>query len=213
MNEILDGIIKYGIAHRASDIHICNGEVVRYRIDNSIVSPFESPINSSKIVQEILSYLPNEVFRQKLQTTYADGSEIDFSLEFSQNRLRVNAFRDFTGDNVAIRIIAKHILTPREIGLPEGLVNLSRRANGIIIIAGASGSGKSTTLASLIELANNERNLHIITIEDPVEYVFKSKKCLINQRQVGLHTKSFASGLRSALREDPDIIMIGEMRD
>ena len=73
MNEILDGIIKYGIAHRASDIHICNGEVVRYRIDNSIVSPFESPINSSKIVQEILSYLPNEVFRQKLQTTYADG--------------------------------------------------------------------------------------------------------------------------------------------
>lgn len=213
MNEILDGIIKYGIAHRASDIHICNGEVVRYRIDNSIVSPFESPINSSKIVQEILSYLPNEVFRQKLQTTYADGSEIDFSLEFSQNRLRVNAFRDFTGDNVAIRIIEKHILTPREIGLPEGLVNLSRRANGIIIIAGASGSGKSTTLASLIELANNERNLHIITIEDPVEYVFKSKKCLINQRQVGLHTKSFASGLRSALREDPDIIMIGEMRD
>ncbi len=174
MNETLDGIIKYGIAHSASDIHICNGEVVRYRVDNNIVSPFESCVNSDRIVQEILSYLPNEIFRQKLQATYDDGNEIDFSLEFCQNRLRVNAFRAFTGDNVAIRIIEKHILTPREIGLPEGFVNLSRRANGIIIIAGASGSGKSTTLASLIELANNERNLHIITIEDPVEYVFES---------------------------------------
>lgn len=213
MNDILDKIIEYGITQKASDIHICSGEVVRYRIDNNIVSPFGQPVNSDKIVDKILSYLPGEEFRSKLQSAYADGDEIDFSLEFCQSRLRVNAFRDFTGDNIAVRILDKHILTPREIGLPEALVSLSRRANGIIIIAGASGSGKSTTLASLIELANNERNLHIITIEDPIEYVFKSKKCLINQRQVGLHTKSFASGLKSALREDPDIIMIGEMRD
>ncbi len=213
MNIDLNSTIEEAINRGASDIHICSRETVRCRIDDSILTVGEEiPFDGIGLVDYLVETLEEES-AEKLKKHYKEGNEIDFGISLHGTRFRVNAYRDMAGDNACLRIIKNDIKTATQLGLPPKLIELSRRRYGLIIITGATGSGKSTTLASLIELANQERDLHIITIEDPIEYAFTNKKSLINQRQVGLHTESFAMGLRAALREDPDVLMIGELRD
>ncbi|MFI3290649.1 MAG: PilT/PilU family type 4a pilus ATPase [Opitutales bacterium] len=213
MNIDLNSKIAQAIKMGASDVHICSKETVRCRLDDSIL-PLgkEIPFDGEGLLDFLLETLDEDSVR-KLSARYKKGEEVDFGISLFGTRFRVNAYRDISGDNACMRIIKNKIDTPEELGLPPMMMELSKRRYGLVIITGATGSGKSTTLASLIEKINQERDLHIITIEDPIEFAFTNKKSLINQRQVGLHTESFAMGLRASLREDPDVVMIGELRD
>jgi twitching motility protein PilT len=145
---------------------------------------------------------------------FEEHHELDFSIELKNvARFRVNAFRQARGEAVVFRVIPSKILSLEELGLPKVLREVCKTERGLILVTGPTGSGKSTTLASMIDVINNTLKGHIITIEDPIEFVHESKNCLVNQRELGAHTLAFANALRSALREDPDIILVGEMRD
>jgi twitching motility protein PilT len=145
---------------------------------------------------------------------FEETRELDFSIALGEyGRFRVNVFMQNRGEAAVLRTIPTKILTFEQLGLPRMLKELCRSEKGLILATGPTGSGKSTTLAAMVDLINSTRHGHIITIEDPIEFVHESKNCLVNQRELGSHTHSFANALRSALREDPDIILVGEMRD
>jgi twitching motility protein PilT len=140
-------------------------------------------------------------------------SDTDFAYEMAAARLRCNVFRDRRGIGAVIRKIPSRILSTKELNLPQAIVDLGKLRKGLVLVTGPTGAGKSTTVAALMDWVNTHRCDHIITIEDPIEFVHEPKKCLIHQRQIGEHTQSFARALRAALREDPDIVLVGEMRD
>lgn len=145
--------------------------------------------------------------------TLIKNHEGDFSYTHGIHKFRVNAFENVKGFGIAIRYIPTKIPTCQELGVSEEIIKLLHRDKGLILVTGPTGSGKSTTLAAMIEYINTTMKKHIITIEDPIEFNFQGKDCLIHQREVGTHTDSFARAIKSALREDPDVIMVGEMRD
>ncbi len=145
---------------------------------------------------------------------FEEHSDIDFSMQVGDiARFRVNVFRQNRGVGAVFRKIPTKIATLEELGMPQVLADLSRKEKGLVLVTGPTGSGKSTTLAAMINLVNEELEGHILTVEDPIEFIHRSKKCLVNQREVGPHTHSFNNALRAALREDPDIILVGELRD
>lgn len=155
-----------------------------------------------------------EILTDERKAQFEEKHEIDFAIELTEiGRFRINAFYQRRGESAAFRLIPSKIKSVEELGLPPVVNNLTRSKNGLVLVTGPTGSGKSTTLASMVDLINQEREDHILTIEDPIEFVHNNKKCLVNQREVGPHTDSFAIALRSALREDPDVILVGEMRD
>jgi twitching motility protein PilT len=155
-----------------------------------------------------------DVLNDHQRKKFEEVSELDFSLELKGvARFRVNAFRQQRGDGVVFRVIPQKILSLEQLGLPKGLREVCQNERGLVLVTGPTGCGKSTSLAAMIDVVNSSLKGHIITIEDPIEFVHESKNCLINQREVGAHTLSFSNALRSALREDPDIILVGEMRD
>jgi twitching motility protein PilT len=155
-----------------------------------------------------------DILSDQQRKRFEEMHELDFSIDLKGiARFRVNAFRQARGEGVVFRVIPSKILTLEQLGLPKSLREVTKNERGLVLVTGPTGSGKSTTLAAMIDIINNSLNGHIITIEDPIEFVHESKKCLINQRELGSHTHSFANALRSALREDPDIILVGEMRD
>ena len=140
--------------------------------------------------------------------------QIDLAFSWGDNhRFRVNAFHQMGRAAMAIRVIPSHVPTPQEIGLPESVEDLVRLPHGLVLVTGPTGSGKTTTLATMVDWINNNRDLHVLTIEDPVEFVHESKKALVNQREVGEDALTFAEAMRAALREDPDVVLVGEMRD
>jgi twitching motility protein PilT len=150
----------------------------------------------------------------KARTDFAETHDADFAYEIpGLARFRVNVFEDRNGVGSVMRQIPIEILTVEKLGLPKACIDLCWLSKGLVVVTGPTGSGKSTTLAAMIDFINKNRSDHIITIEDPVEFVHKNVKCLVNQREVGQHTKSFKGALRAALREDPDIVLVGEMRD
>jgi twitching motility protein PilT len=144
---------------------------------------------------------------------FEETSDTDFAYEMPGARLRCNIFRDRRGIGAVFRKIPTKILSAKDLNLPQAITDLGTLKKGLVLVTGPTGSGKSTTLAALVDWVNANRSDHIITVEDPIEFVHEPKKCLIHQRQVGEHTKSFARALRAALREDPDIVLVGEMRD
>jgi twitching motility protein PilT len=155
-----------------------------------------------------------DILSDDQRKTCEEFLELDFSLALGDyGRFRVNVFKQNRGDSAAFRPIPNRIPNFEELRLPKVLMNVARLEKGLVLVTGPTGSGKSTTLAAMIDLINTEMKGHIITIEDPIEFVYKSNSCLVNQRELGPHTKSFANALRSALREDPDVILVGEMRD
>jgi twitching motility protein PilT len=206
--EELNAYLYTLIKHEGSDLHIKAGNGVRARI-YGVLKKIESP----KQTREGVINLLKEILRSRF-SELVEKKEIDFSYKLDDNyRFRANAFFQIDGPSVVFRIIPMHIPTLEELKLPEVVSKFTEIERGLVLVTGVTGSGKSTTLAALIDKINSTRAEHIITIEDPVEFIHKDKKALINQRSLGEDTLSFSSALRSALREDPDIILVGEMRD
>jgi len=205
ISELLLFVHKEG----ASDLHISAGEPPMVRIYGEI-----KRIEIPPLTREDLHVMLYDVLNDHQRKKFEEVNELDFSLELKGvARFRVNAFRQQRGDGVVFRVIPHKILSLEQLGLPKGLREVCQNERGLVLVTGPTGCGKSTSLAAMIDVINSSLKGHIITIEDPIEFVHESKNCLINQREVGAHTLSFSNALRSALREDPDIILVGEMRD
>ncbi len=206
----LDPLLKRMVAEGASDLHLSGNHRPRWRIDGEMREITEAKILSEIQVFEILE--PAMPDRNREQ--FLADNDTDFAYNLPDvARFRVNVFRDHNGICAVMRVIPSKILTFEQLGLPEGVRRMCDNPKGLVLVTGPTGSGKSTTLAAMIDYINRNRRSHIITLEDPIEFVHKSQKALVNQREVGPHTTSFARALRAALREDPDIVLVGEMRD
>ena len=202
-------LLQYAIDHGASDIHLVSGIAPTVRIDTSLQMLDYPPFSGEEITEFVAEFIGAGMY-QKMVATRA---EQDFSMSYNGHRFRCNTY--FEGGSLAasLRLLSNHIPTMDELGLPSQLATMIERSQGLIIIAGPTGHGKSTTLSAIINKLLSERRWHIITIEDPIEYQFEHKRGVISQREVGTDTVSFAAALRTALREDPDAVMVGEMRD
>jgi len=206
----IDVILRYMVEHSASDVHLTSGLKPYMRIDGEMCAIETFDLLTSANILAMLAEIGSEHNRTQLR----DEWDTDFAYEVpSLGRFRVNAFFDMRGAGAVLRQIPETIPTIEELGLPVALREFCLLSKGLIVVTGPTGSGKSTTIAALIDAINKTRTEHIITIEDPIEFVHKPLKCLINQREVHRDTTSFARALRGALREDPDIVMVGEMRD
>ncbi|MDR7555309.1 MAG: type IV pilus twitching motility protein PilT [Armatimonadota bacterium] len=193
----------------ASDLHLAAGAPPSLRVHGRLVRLDAAPL-SREAMHAMLYDLMTDEQKARFEATH----DLDFSLELAGvGRFRVNAFVQRHGEGMVLRLIPDRIRTLDELEMPPILKDLAMRDRGLILVTGPTGSGKSTTLAAMVDHINEHREHHIITIEDPIEFVHRPKKCNINQREVGPHTLSFAAALRSALREDPDVILVGEMRD
>ena len=193
----------------ASDFHLTVGRPPMVRASGSIET-----IRYRMISEIDFTELLEPVTPPALWSSYVDGGDADFSYEIpGVSRYRVNLFRQQRGAGAVFRVIPTKIMTIEQLGLPEQVRRVANLRSGLVLVTGPTGSGKSTTLAAIIDQINESRSLHIITIEDPIEFVHPNKKCLIHQREIGTHAKSFAEALKSAGREDPDLILVGEMRD
>ena len=202
-------LLTFGVEQAASDCHLSSGEPPMLRI-NGELKKLDFPALSREEVHKLVYDIMTDTQRKVFEETH----ECDFSFEFgSVGRFRVNVFLQRKGEGAVFRSIPTKILTLEELGMPPVLKQICSKEKGLVLVTGPTGSGKSTTLAAMIDYLNSDFEGHILTIEDPIEFVHASKKCLVNQRELGPHTYSFANALRAALREDPDIILIGEMRD
>ena len=191
----------------ASDIHLVKGLTPRYRLDGSIREMSATPLTGEEC-DRIAAKLAGEQLSQAESV-----GELDMAETIAGIRCRVNLFRQQEEWSAAIRLLNDHIPELSELGLPKVVSEFPAYSQGLVLITGETGSGKSTTLAAVLNQINLNEAKHILTLEDPIEYVYTPKRCVINQREIGRDTKSFAAGLRAALREDPDVILVGEMRD
>ncbi len=199
---------KQAIEQKASDIHLVAGSVPALRIGGELIKMKEEVIDDKALTDAIFS-----IIDEKTKKRFVRKRELDFSQEFFGERFRVNLHYQEGKVGLTGRLVPSFVPKPEALGFDENIYNLTHLKDGLILVTGPSGSGKSTTLASMIDIINNERRAHIITIEDPIEYMFKEKLSIIEQRELGYDTKSFASALKYALRQDPNVIMVGEMRD
>jgi twitching motility protein PilT len=206
----LDKYFRLMVEHGASDLHFCTGRKPIFRKDGSMVGlRGEDAIDE----QTATAYL-HEVMPPENESQFNDTHDTDFAYNLEGvGRYRCNVYMDHRGICGSFRLIPAEIVTCDQLGLPEGIRKFCYLSKGLVLVTGPTGCGKSTTLATLIDLINSTRSEHIITIEDPIEFVHHTKRCLVNQREVGTHTRSFKVALRAALREDPDIVLVGEMRD
>jgi twitching motility protein PilT len=207
--ERLQELLKYLVESKSSDLHMRTGLPATYRTHGELEQHGETPLSREDIESMIMSIMPD---RNKAE--YAESNDTDFAYEMvGLARFRANALRDRMGPAAVFRVIPTEIVTVEKLGLSPEVQKLCYLTKGLVVVTGPTGSGKSTTLAGMVDLINRTRTDHIITIEDPIEFVHPNKKCVVTQRQVGTHTQSFKRALRAALREDPDIVLIGEMRD
>ncbi|MFQ6131598.1 MAG: type IV pilus twitching motility protein PilT [Armatimonadota bacterium] len=205
----LDGLCSLAMENGASDLHVTVGLPPMLRIDGRLTpTNFEplTPHDTQRLVYDILSDTQLEKFEQTRELDFSHGVKF-------VGRFRVNVFRQQDNLGAALRAIPSYIPTLEELNLPSILRDITSRGSGMILVTGYTGAGKSTTLAAMIDHINNSRPLHILTIEDPVEYLHEHKVAMVNQRELGSDTMSFAAALRSALREDPDVVLVGELRD
>jgi len=208
MNRV-DAFLELVVKQNGSDLHIIAGNPPRLRLQGETHTVKYRQL-SAKETKDLLY----EIMTAEQREEYEANNVIDFSYDIAElSRFRVNAFEHLNGTGIVFRVIPSDIQSLQQLGLPPILKNLARQRKGLILVTGPTGSGKSTTLAAMIDFINNQRKGHILTIEDPVEFLHRNKKSLISQREIGSHTRNFASALHSALREDPDVILVGEMRD
>lgn len=206
LKQIFDFVTK----NECSDLHLSADNYPMARYVGELI-PIEG---MQKLTVEFMDKFIQHILSEEQHKEYQNNNEIDFALNIDGgHRFRANVFRSLTGPAVALRPIARKIRTLEEIHAPPIVKDLIEKKNGLIVVSGPTGCGKTTTLAAMIDYINNNTQKNIITIEDPIEYIHKTKKSLVSQREVGTHCNSFAGALRAALREDPDIILVGEMRD
>jgi twitching motility protein PilT len=202
-------LLIYTLENKASDLHLTVGLPPAVRIHGEIEA-----MNYPPLVRELTHDLVYQIMNDSQKAKFEETHDLDFSLDFGDaGRFRVNAFMGHKGVGAVFRVIPSVIKSVEELGLPSIISKMADYERGLVLVTGPTGSGKSTTLAALIDQINASRRAHILTIEDPIEFVHPHKKCVVNQREVGPHTHSFANALRAALREDPDVILVGEMRD
>lgn len=205
LRELLDLLVK----RRGSDLHITVGSPPVIRVDGKLTKLDYDVLNPEQ-TKKLAYSIMNDRQRQKFE----ENSELDLSFGIEQlSRFRCNVFMQRGNVAMSLRQIPFKIQTFEELGLPEVVKELAALPRGLVLVTGPTGSGKSTTLAAMIDKINSEKNMHIITVEDPIEYLHRHKNCLVNQREVHSDTKSFANSLKYALRQDPDVVLIGEMRD
>ena len=206
----LERLLRAMATEGASDLHLAGGQKPRWRIDGAMREIGNIPPIGEETVLELLG----DAIEERNREEFAEKNDTDFALALpGVARFRVNLFRDLGGVGAVFRMIPTKILSLEQLGMPEVISSFCTLPKGLVLVTGPTGSGKSTTLAAMVDLINHEREEHIITLEDPVEFVHQSQKSLVNQREVGSHTRSFSAAIRAALREDPDIILVGEMRD
>lgn len=210
----IDELLRASTELGASDLHITVGRPPMIRLNGRMQQLIGSSADGIIFDTERVSVLVNQLMHEKQQQKYEQIGEVDFSYSIAGlSRFRVNVFKQRGTPAMVARVIPTKVPNVDELGLPEVVKNLARRPNGLILVTGPTGSGKSTTLAAMIDQINHEFEGHIITLEDPIEFLHRHNKCIVNQREIGADSESFASGLRAALRQDPDIILVGEMRD
>ena len=206
LNDLLASMVAAG----ASDLHLAAGSHPMVRLHGELRPLDQHPVLTSRVIQRVLY----AVMTQRQRDRFEEHLELDFAHSVpGRSRFRVNVYRQRDSLGAAFRLIPQEIKPLEALGLPPAIANFSSLPRGFVLVTGPTGSGKSTTLASLIDLVNRQRKDHIMTVEDPIEFLHRSKSCLINQREVGEDTWSFANALKHVLRQDPDVILVGEMRD
>jgi twitching motility protein PilT len=205
----IDSILQLVQAQGASDLHLVSGSSPMLRLHGEL-----SPIEYAPLTSEVIVGLLAEIMTDEQMERYQALEEVDFAYEVPQVvRLRCNVYQQANGMAAAFRLLPTRILTVEQLGLPPQVLRFAELNRGLVVVTGPPGSGKSTTLAAIIDHINRTRKRHVITLEDPIEYVHRNQGCLMNQREVGRNTRSFADALRASLREDPNVILVGEMRD
>jgi twitching motility protein PilT len=192
-----------------SDLHLSAGSMPLMRLHGELTAIEDHPLGREEVHRMV-----HEILNDDQRRLFEEHRDLDFAVEVGEHaRFRVNVFNQRNGEGAVFRVIPTQIRSFQELGLPDVVQTLALRENGLVLVTGPTGSGKSTTLAAMIDHVNSTQKKHIITLEDPIEFVHRSNGCLVNQREIGSHTRSFAAALRAALREDPDVILVGEMRD
>jgi len=205
----IDELLRTLVAQQGSDLHIKSGEPPVYRIHGQLVRS-SMPVLSSDDTKTLLYEVLNDERRERYEKTF----QLDMSYSIpGVSRFRVNVFRQRNAVGAVLRVIPLSIKTIDELGLPQVMKKVCMLPRGLILVTGPTGSGKSTSLAAMIDLINDNKSCHIITIEDPIEFLHRDKRACVNQREVGIDTHSFAAALKHVMRQNPDIIMVGEMRD
>lgn len=205
----IDTLLRKALELGASDLHFIVGEVPSFRIDGKIIKSKLSPVTEEDMMSAIDTMAPISM-RDKIFKSF--DSDFPYEIE-GVCRFRVNLAMSFGYHSMTIRLVSYEIPTPEKLQLPKSVTKFSEFDNGIVLVTGVAGSGKSTTIASILNHINNTQKKHIVTIEDPIEYVYKSDKSIFTQRQIGIDTANYLDGLKYALRQDPDVILIGEIRD
>jgi twitching motility protein PilT len=205
----IDQFLKVLVENGGSDLHLSTGSVPVMRVHGRM-----QRIKYRELGPQDMEALVYEIMDESARGLFGDSLDYDFAYEIpGLARFRVNVFWQRMGMGAVFRTIPAKILTAEQLGLPEAVKRFCMLTKGLVLVTGPTGSGKSTTLAAMVDLVNETRSDHVLTIEDPIEFVHENKKCLVNQREVGANTRSFANALRAALREDPDVILVGELRD
>lgn len=205
----IEEILKTAKEAGASDVHLTVGIPPKMRVNGNLLTmdfPRMLPADTLEVLLNIMTESQREKFEER--------GEYDMSFSIpDMGRYRVNAYKQRGSVALALRLVETTVKSPKELGVPDSVIDLYQRKRGLILVTGPTGSGKSTTLASIIDKINNNRDAHVITLEDPIEYLHQHKLSMVNQREIGLDSGSYANALRAALREDPDVILVGEMRD
>jgi twitching motility protein PilT len=207
----IDTFLELVVQQNGSDLHLISGQPPRIRLHGALYEIKYRELTTDETTALLLDIMPDHM-RQEWESPSCYGADFAYEIP-GMSRFRINVMRHLNGVGAVIRTIPSELMNMEALGLPPILMSLCREKKGLILVTGPTGSGKSTTLAAMIDFINQDRKGHIITVEDPVEFTHANKNCLISQREVGVHTPSFSAALHSALREDPDVILVGELRD